>query len=190
MAKFVFHLEAVLTQRRAIERERTLAVAALERERLAIEARLRALQQGISREREDLRERLGFLAGGGGTLATSPSAGSTRVVDVRGVRMQATAAVRLDAIARQLALQLAGVFTRLDKARAELARAMGERKAVEKLRDARLEEWRSEQARREGAALDELATMRAARRDDEWDLGDGRGAAHQDRTPSPESEDA
>lgn len=177
MGKFVFQLEAVLKQRRAVERERTLAVAALERERLAAEARLRAMQLGIAREREDLRERLMPTVGAQRGAGGMGDGGDATLLDVRGVRFQATAAVRLDALARQIALQLAGVYAKLEKARADLARAMGERKAVEKLREVRLEEWRLEQRRRDGAALDELATMRAARgRDDDGADGDAARA--------------
>ena len=86
MAKFVFELEAVLKQRRAIERERRVALAEVERARIALEDRLRAMHERGVEERAELGAQLGGRLAGGG------------VIDLRGVRFQTTAAqgVRAD----------------------------------------------------------------------------------------------
>lgn len=152
MARFVFQFEAVLKQRRAVERARQLAVAAIERERLSLEETIRAMQRQIVREKEDLREQL---------LATRRGAR----VDLRSVRLQAGAS--LDAVARtqRAVLQLAGVHSRLDAARLQLLEAATKRKSVEMLKERRFEEWKAEQAAIESRMLDELSVMRASRRD-------------------------
>lgn len=152
MAKFVFNLEAVRKQRSALEKQRMVAVAELERERLALEYRIRAAHESVEAERLELREQLNGMREGEG-----------RLVDLRGVRFQAGAAVVLRARTQQLVLQLAGLHKRLEKAREELRQAVAARKAVDLLRDRRFEEWRRELARREAMTLDELATMRGVR---------------------------
>lgn len=152
MAKFVFNLEAVRKQRSALEKQRMVAVAELERERLALEYRIRAAHESVEAERLELREQLNGMREGEG-----------RLVDLRGVRFQAGAAVVLRARTQQLVLQLAGLHKRLEKAREELRQAVAARRAVDLLRDRRFEEWRRELARREAMTLDELATMRGVR---------------------------
>lgn len=148
MAKFVFKLDPVIEQRKRAEETLQRELAERERERLAIEERLRACQAGISSARGDLRERLG---------------GGDRV-NVGMVRLQASASLHLEARARAVALELAGAFTRAERARQALVKATTARKAVELLRERRLAEWKLERNRREAAVVDELGTMRAARR--------------------------
>ncbi|MCC6228151.1 MAG: flagellar FliJ family protein [Phycisphaerales bacterium] len=157
MAKFVFQFEAVLKQRRAVERARQLAVASIERERLALQDTISAMQRQIVREKNDLREQL---------LAAREGAH----VDLRSVRLQAGAS--LDAVAKtqRAVLQLAGVHSRLDAARLQLLDAATKRKSVEMLKERRFEEWKAEQAALEGRMLDELSVMRAARKE-EPDVG-------------------
>lgn len=147
MARFVFRLESVLKQRLAVERQKQLALGAIERERAALEDVIRACQTEIVREKEELREQL--------------SAGSR--IDLRGVRFQAGASLRLITQAQQAVLRLAGVCKRVDAARLELLQATTRRKAVEVIRERRLDEWKHEQKRRENAAADELGVMFAAR---------------------------
>ena len=84
-----------------------------------------------------------------------------QAADMRGVRFQAGAATRLIASAQRAVLELAGVHKRLEAARAVLLEATKRRKAVELLKERRFEEWQQEQARREAAATDEIAVMRA-----------------------------
>src|SRR5689334_16567536 len=100
MARFIFELEAVLKQRLAVEREKQLVVAALEQERGAIEGLIRSCQQDLTFEKHELSEQ---LAG---------SKAGTRI-DLRGVRFQAGAALRVIALAQRAVLQLAGVHKKL-----------------------------------------------------------------------------
>lgn len=146
MARFVFEFEAVLKQRKAEEREKQLVMAAVERERLALEDQIRGAQREIEAEKGELRA---ALAGGG--------------VDLRGVRQQAGAAMGRLKLAQQLVLRLAGVHRRLDSARMELLLVTTRRKAVEMLRERKLEAWNVERNRLEAAAMDEITIMRAAR---------------------------
>jgi flagellar FliJ protein len=147
VARFRFRLESVLEHRRMLEEARQREVAALERERLAVERGIREIQRRIERERDGLRA----------CLAPRGPA------DARPMRMISAAVGHLRGLAAREVLRLAGVRTRLERARAALLEAATRRKAVELLRERRYEQWRSEVARREAAALDELAVMRAGR---------------------------
>lgn len=148
MPRFIFKLQAVLTQRQAAERRCQSAVAALERERAGVEGRIRELQRAIVTAREDVRA---GLAAGGGAL------------DIGGVRLAAGASLHLVAQAQRAVIELSGIHGRLDAARLQLLRAATRRRAVELLRDRRYEEWLASERRREDAALDELGVMRAAK---------------------------
>lgn len=144
-AKFTFRLQPVLDQRERIEQAKQLVVAELERQRLAIEDRLRHLQGEMDRARADLRTRLGGA--------------STGTVVVPDVRLQAGASMHMAAQARLAALELAGVYRRLERARQDLLKAATDRRAVELLREKRHEEWRMERERAETKAVDEAATQ-------------------------------
>lgn len=146
MARFRFNLQAVLQHRKMVEEQKQRALAALEAERARLESVIRAHQQAITEERRQMRQSLG-------------------VGDIRAVRLQSAASVRLATAAQRAVLELAGLHRRLENARAELLEASKRRKAVELLRERRYEEWKSEQNRRELAALDELAVMAAARKE-------------------------
>jgi flagellar export protein FliJ len=152
--KFHFELEVVLEQRRAVERTRQLAVAALERQRMDLEDRIREFQRQIVSEKQDLREALSVGGSGGGVA-----------VDLRHVRMQAGASLRLVGKAQHTVIQLAGVHKRLEASRQELVHATTRRKAVEVLKERRFELWKSEEKRREDGALDELSVMRSGRQE-------------------------
>ncbi len=154
MARFRFELEAVLEQRRGVEREKQLAVATLEAKRLEIEDEIRGHQRQLVQEKSDLREHLG-----------SARAGGERGVDLRTVRMQANASLHLVARAQQAVLRLAGVHHRLDAARVGLIEATTRRRAVEVLKERRFEAWKDAQDRRENAALDEMAIIAASRQE-------------------------
>lgn len=158
MARFRFNLQAVLKQRLALERQKQLRVAALEQQRLALEDEIRAHQATLQREKADLRE----------ALSRERTADYENGVDLRGVRLQANAALHVVAKAQQAVLRLAAVHQRLDAARLDLLAATKARKGVETLRDRRFEAWRSEEKRQESNVLDELAVMRAARTTGEW----------------------
>lgn len=128
-----------------IEREHQRAVAALERDRLALEDSIRAHHAMIRSEQGEARSRL------------------VGVLDIRSLRLQGAAALRHDAAVRQAAVRLAGVHQRLAAARAVLLDAAKRRKAVELLRQRRFEAWRLEQSRAEAKEVDELAVMRGNR---------------------------
>lgn len=155
MARFVFEFEAVLKQRLAEEREKQLAMAIIERERLSIEDQLRGTQGEIETEKEGLRA---ALAGSGGGVG---------VVNLGVVRQQVGAALGRVKRAQGLAIKLAGVHKRMDAARLELLVATTRRKAMETLKEKRLEAWNAEKKRREAAEMDEITIMRAARLHDE-----------------------
>jgi flagellar export protein FliJ len=145
--RFIFDLEPVLKHRLAIERQHQLAVATLERERSVLEEEVRGYQCDIVREKQDLREQLDSAA----------------TLDLRGVRFQAGASLRLITLAQRAVVRLAGLHKRIDAARLDLLQAAMRRKAVETLKERRSEEWKHEQKRRESAAADELNVMHAAR---------------------------
>lgn len=156
MKAFVFELEAVLAQRQREERERQVAVAALESRRLACERRIGGLQDEMVRERLDMHQRM--LEGG----ARRGSVGGA-MIRLGDVKMQAGASFRLMGFIRQEVMRLAEIQARLETARGTLMRATTARKAVERLRQRRLDEWQRTAARREAHDLDEMAVMRASR---------------------------
>ncbi len=155
MAKFIFKLEPVLRQRKAIEREKQLALATLERERVRIEEEIRGIQHQIRSEKELMRDHL------------TPGAS----VDLRGVRMQAGAQLRLVLEAQQAVFKLAGLHKRVEAARSELIAATKARRAVELLRERRYEQWVQEQKQREAAMLDEIAVVRGGLQRDGAEAG-------------------
>jgi flagellar FliJ protein len=145
--KFRFALQAVLDQRERVEQQKQRGVAEVEAQRAVIEGRLRELQRAITQEKAEQGAKL-------------------RTGDVAGARGQAAAIVKLAAAAQRTVLELAGVHKRLEAARADLLEATKRRKAVELLRERRFEEWRLDLERREAAETDELAVMRAGRKDE------------------------
>jgi flagellar export protein FliJ len=159
MARFRFQLEPVLAQRQRVEDRCKLVVADLERQRLEIERALRELQDGIVRERSELRRHLG-------TPGSAGSGGEGGPVELRDAKLQAAAAFTMDLRARQEVLRLAGLHKRLEAARSELLKATTARKAVDLLKERRWEAWRLEQSRVESAGVDEMAVMRAHRKED------------------------
>ncbi|MEX2219892.1 MAG: flagellar export protein FliJ [Phycisphaerales bacterium] len=146
MARFRFRLQAVLDHREAVEQERQRAVAEVERERVRLEGVIRECHRRITVEKGE--QRRGLLAG-----------------DLGAARRQASAGARYSTEAQRAAIELAGAYARLERARAALLEAAKARKAVELLRERHLEQWRAEESRRENAAADELSVMRAGRKE-------------------------
>ncbi len=155
MAGFVFELEALLRKRAHEEREQMGRVAAIERERLAIEAEIREYQRAIVEEKRDLAERLASERADG-----DDGRGG---VDLRAVRMQANASLRMIDRAQRAVIRLKGVHDRLDAARLELIDRTTKRRAIELLKEQRHEAWVREQRKREQMELDEIAVLRHAR---------------------------
>lgn len=139
MARFVFKLEAVLRQRRNAERDEQLAVAQIERSRLGLESGIREIQRNITSERGELRLAL-----------------QSQRVAFSDIRRQAGAETALHRRAQRLVLELAGVQTRMDRARKKLVRASAGRKAMERLKERRYEAWADQLKRKEAVAIDEL----------------------------------
>ncbi len=167
--KFKFELEPVLRLRRRQEEEKQRRVAELERERTAIEDRIRAHQTSISASKRDLRRLLeGEQAAGEGTEADGAwggggGGGGGGGVSLRGARLQANAALHTVAQAQRAVVELSGVHGRLDVARLALLKAMTQRKAVEVLKEKRFEEWKADLLRKEQAEVDEIVNSRVAR---------------------------
>jgi flagellar export protein FliJ len=157
MAAFHFELEPVVKIRRRAERQKQLALAVLEGQRVELERRVGEVQGRLVTQRADLRARL-------------DGAGAGRGVDVGLVRLQAHASVHAVLELRRLAIEAAGLLQRLEAARAELLRATVARKAIEHLRAKALLKWRKQLARREALELDDLTLMR---RGDVATLGGG-----------------
>lgn len=151
MAKFRFNLETLLEQRARVEEAKQRDLAAIERERLDVERQILETQRAIADQKRDLR----------GALA--PADGAPRAVDFQSVRLQSHASLHAVATLQRLALKLAGVHQRAERARAELLRATADRKAVELLRTRRYEAWLREEAKKEAAAVEDMVNARAAR---------------------------
>lgn len=148
MAKFRFKLEPLLKARRMVEQTHQRAVAEIERERMTLEARLRAQQEHLAEGKKTMR---------------SDMVGQ---VNIQGLRMHAASSLHQMRIAQRLVLELAGVHRRLEAARASLIEAARRRRAVELLKERRFLQWRTRLEKAETAALDELAVIAAARRRD------------------------
>ncbi|PCI09882.1 hypothetical protein COB72_05175 [bacterium] len=150
MPRFKFKLQPVLDQRQREERDKQLVVALLERERLALESRIRQCQLMMEDERLTLSA----------ALATGQS------VDLRAVKMQAGATLGHNFDAQRAVLELAGVFHKLKAARQVLVQAAARRKAIELLRDRQLEEYQRAINLKESQELDEMTVMRFRRTTD------------------------
>jgi len=147
MPRFRFNLQPVLELREREEREKQIVFAGFERERVELENRIRACQTMMDDEKRALRDALG-------------ASGS---VDLQSVKMQAGATLGHHLDAHRAVLELAGVYSKIEGARAELIKASAARKAVELLRERAYEAFKQELNAREANELDELAVMRHAR---------------------------
>lgn len=147
MSRFRFRLQSVLDQREREEREKQLAFAAIDRQRIALEDRIRRCQSMMDEEKRVMRDALG--AGGS--------------VDLQSVKLQAGATLGHHLDAHRAVLELAGVFMKLEQAREELIRASAARKAVELLKEQAHEAYKKELNARAARETDELAVMRHAR---------------------------
>ncbi|MFM9958281.1 MAG: flagellar FliJ family protein [Phycisphaerales bacterium] len=155
MAKFKFQLQGVLRYREHIERQKMLTVARLEVERRAGERVISDYQSMIRSGKDDLRKAL---------APASDAQGHSAPINPVSARLQAAASLHLQLKAQRAALGLAGVLKRLGDARADLAKAATARRGMEKLKEHRFDSWREDESKREGAMLDEIGTMGAARR--------------------------
>ena len=150
MAKFRFNLETLLDQRKRVEEAKQRDLAAIERERLEIERQILDAQRDIASQKQDLRSALAPIKG-------RPE------VDLRSVRLQSHASLHSVAALQRLAIRLAGVHQRAERARTELLRATADRKAVELLRKRRFDAWQREENKKEAGAVDDMVNARVAR---------------------------
>lgn len=148
MAKFRFKLDPVLSLRERIERDRQAELAGVQAERQALEDQLRAIQEQIRDGKNQWRSSL------------------SGQVDARAARQTAVASLLLQSRAQRVVLQLAGVHKRLEAARLKLVEASKSRRAVELLKERRFSEWERAISRAEDAAVDDLAVIRAARKEE------------------------
>jgi len=139
MAKFQFRYETVLRQRQCVEDERQRELAKVLRQRMIVQNQLAHMQQTIRESRQNLSDTL---------------VGKVNLDRVgQFARYSAQSAMR----AQQIAVELARLEKQVETARARLAEAMRQRKAMELLRDREHARWKQEQQRRETAELDEIA---------------------------------
>jgi flagellar FliJ protein len=140
--RFVFELEAVLTQRRRAEREAQGVLAAVQRERSGVEAELERLRAVVEAERGVARR---LMVGR---------------VSARSLKEHVAGELGADRRARALALKLAGVHNRVEKARDLLRQASVQREAIERLREQRFRAWLGELEKAERLEMDDLMVMR------------------------------
>lgn len=140
MAQFKFNLQTVLRQRELIEQERQRALAHVQRVYNDMEAELRRMDEVARGATQDLRDNhlIGSIS-----------------VEYLAAHRRFSLGMQRKAVAH--AARMAEVKKQVDAARAALIEAAKDRKAMEKLRDRRLEDWTEDQNRREAAATDEVA---------------------------------
>jgi flagellar FliJ protein len=148
MKRFVFSLQALLDARQRDEDACRRRVGQFERERQAVESRIRIQQDLIGQSRLQMA---GQLVG---------------AIDVARLRGEGATSLRAIRAAQKLVLELAGVHKRLERARTDLLAATKKRRAVELLRDRRFAEWKAAMEKAETAAIDELAVQNARRNKD------------------------
>jgi flagellar protein FliJ len=142
MPRFVFRLEALLTHRQQVEKDKQRRVAQVQQEIQAIMRAIQESQARISAENRTLGAR--ELTG---RLDMQYIAHEKRFVGALQVKIM-------------LAMQkLAGLEQVQAAARAELLAAARARKVIEKLKEKQWQRWRTQQERKAAAAMDEMATQ-------------------------------
>jgi flagellar protein FliJ len=139
MARFVFQLDGLLSHRRRLERQRQRDLALAQRDVRVLEEELRRLGESMAATTQEVRRRLT------GRLDLAFLAAHRRYIATMQVKGQA------------LVQRLAAMQPVIESRRAALVAAAKDRKAIEKLRERRKEEWVFEQNRRELAELDEVS---------------------------------
>jgi flagellar FliJ protein len=144
MPRFVFKLEAVRRQRKHVEQQKQRELAIKQSQLVELQTALQRLHRTVSDNNEDVRRNRLI-----GKLDMTFLAAHRRFL--AGMQRQAIEMVQRIALARR------GV----DDARAALAEAAKQRKAIDKLRERQYERWRAEADRRESAQLDEIGMQLA-----------------------------
>lgn len=140
--RFVFELQVVLEQRRRAERDAQGVLAMAQNERAAVEAEMAELRGVVEAERDVARE---LMVGR---------------VSARSLREHVAGELGADRKARALAVRLAGVQKRIDRARELLREASVRREAIDKLRERRYRAWADGLEKAERLEVDDLFVMR------------------------------
>lgn len=146
MPRFKFRLEALLTHRQQVEKEKQRRVAQLQQE---VQAVVRGIQEAQARISAENR-----------TLGVKELTGKLDMQYIAHEKRFVGALQMKISLAMQ---KLAGLEQTLAAARAELLTAARARKVIEKLKDKQFQRWRAEQERKEAAGMDEIATQLALR---------------------------
>lgn len=156
MARFEFSLEALVTQRERVEKEKQRRVAAVQQEIQAVMRGIQDIHARISQENRTLgaRELTGRL-------------------DMQYIAHEKRFVANLQIKAAGEMKRLTGLEQALSLARAELMAAARARKVLEKLREKHFSRWRAEQERKETAEMDEIAMRRRPSREFE-PVGEGQ----------------
>lgn len=139
MPKFEFKLEGVLAHRKNIERQRQRDLALLQAQMQQLQTELAGLDQSVKDATADLRNNR--LIGH---------------VDLAFLAAHRRFALAMQRKAMGLAQKMALLQRQIDQARAALAEAAKQRKAIEKLREKQFSRFVNELNRREAEALDEI----------------------------------
>ena len=141
MATFQFRFITLLNHRRHLEQERQRDLARCLKKQMILDHRLRESQERHEAGRRELAEAL------------------VGRVDVSRLGGAARWGHAVAAAGREVLDRLQEARDEAERARAQLAAAVKERKALELLHDRERELWRREQERREAAVLDEAASV-------------------------------
>jgi hypothetical protein len=136
-------------------------MARVEQQRLAIEGRVRSIQERLAQGRSSLRDQLSGI--GDAHPANLAGAPTPVPVNIGVVRHSASAALAGLVELQRAAIELAGAHQKCVRARAALVEASVAKKAVEMLEQKRRAAWMDRLKKREAAELDDLVTMRARR---------------------------
>jgi flagellar FliJ protein len=142
--RFIFKLEGVFRQRKQVERQRQRDVAIVQAQARQTEQELRALNDAMKTSTEQVR--------------TTQLIGKLDMTFLAAHRRYLAAMQRKGQL---LVQKLAAQQRQVEAARLVLAEAAKARKAIEKLKERRWEQWMTDQAKREIAELDEVSQQMA-----------------------------
>jgi flagellar protein FliJ len=157
MARFEFRLEALLTHRAQIEKDKQRRLAQVQQQ---IQLVLRKIQDAETRIREENR-----------SLGAQELTGKLDMQYIAHEKRFVGALTMRIALARQ---EVAALEVTMAAARKELLAAARARKVIEKLKERQRARWRQEQERKEAANMDEIGTQLAVRAGSE---GHGEGGS-------------
>jgi flagellar FliJ protein len=141
MPRFKFTLEALLRQRKRLERQRQRDLALLQRDMRQLEEELRQLGASMASTTQLVRSRMV------GKLDMAFLAAHRRYL------------LSMQMKGQSLMQRMATLKPQIENRRGLLLAAAKDRKAIEMLRQRRLEQWQAEQNRKENAELDEISNQ-------------------------------